>query len=347
MEVARNDERFMRAALAEANKGFGQTSPNPAVGAVLVLGSRIVARAHHLRAGGPHAEVACLRRFGTSIPSAAILYVTLEPCSTTGRTPPCTNAIIDAGVRTVVIGALDVNPRHGGRSISALRNAGITVRVGVLANECLQLNEAFNKWIVTRCPFVIAKCGMSLDGRLSRRRNEPRWITDAVARRHAHSLRAQVDAILVGAETVRQDDPRLTVRGISGAKQPWRVIITRSGNLPKTARLFSDRWADHTLIYKRKSLPAVLRDLGRKQITSVLLEGGGQLLGDSLDAGLIDKVQIYLGPILTGGPVVAFAGRGASATQDAAILANVVYARLGQNICITGYPRLTRERSSE
>jgi diaminohydroxyphosphoribosylaminopyrimidine deaminase / 5-amino-6-(5-phosphoribosylamino)uracil reductase len=341
------DERFMRAALAEAKKGLGRTSPNPAVGAVLVSRGRIVARGHHAHAGGPHAEVACLRRFRGSVPSEATLYVTLEPCSTTGQTSPCTNALINARVRSVVIGALDVNPRHSGRGISELRNAGITVRVGVLAEECLGLNEAFNKWIVTRRPFVIAKCGMSLDGRLTRRLNEPRWITDAAARRHVHGLRAQVDAILVGAETVRQDDPRLTVRGIKGAKQPWRVVITRSGDLPKSARLFSDRWAHRTVIYQRKSLAAVLKDLGRKQITSVLLEGGGQLLGNALDAGLIDEVQIYVGPILTGGRVVAFAGRGARATPDAAILTNVAYTRLGQNICISGNPRLRKERASE
>jgi diaminohydroxyphosphoribosylaminopyrimidine deaminase/5-amino-6-(5-phosphoribosylamino)uracil reductase len=347
MEVLRNDERFMRAALDEANKGLGLTSPNPAVGAVLVVRGRIVSRGYHARAGAPHAEVICLRRFSRSVPSEATLYVTLEPCSTTGQTPPCTSAIINAKVPTVVIGALDVNPRHNGCGITELRNAGINVRLGVLADECLRLNEAFNKWIVTRQPFVIAKCGMSLDGRLTRRSNEPRWITDAVARRHAHGLRAHVDAILVGAETVRQDNPRLTVRGVSGAKQPWRIVLTRSGNLPRNGHVFSDRWADRSLIYTRKSLPAVLKDLGRKKVTSVLIEGGGELLGEALDADLIDKVQIYLGPILSGGPVVAFAGRGARATAEAVSLADVAYARLGENVCIIGYPRRPRQKSRE
>ena len=201
------------------------------------------------------------------------------------------------------------------------------------------LNEAFNKWVITGRPFVIAKCGMSLDGRLTRPPGEPRWITDAVARRHANGLRALVDAILVGAETVRKDDPRLTVRSVEGAKQPWRVVITRSGNLPRRARLFSDRLAERTLVYARKSLAAVLDDLGRKNITSVMFEGGGQVLGQALDARLIDKVQIYLGPILTGGPVIAFSGRGAGTTQNAASLERVSYTRLGQNVLITGYPR--------
>ncbi len=337
-QFEKTDQRFMRAALKEAKKGLGLTSPNPAVGAVLVLRNRIVARGHHRQAGGPHGEMECLGNFGRPIPETAKLYVTLEPCSTTGRTSPCTNEIIKAGVRDVVIGAIDVNPRHSGRGILLLRNAGIKVQTGVLADECATLNEAFNKWILTRRPFVIAKCGMSLDGRLTRPSNEPRWITDRVARRHAHVLRAQVDAILVGAETVRADNPQLTVRGVNRSRQPWRVVLTRSGNLPRSARLFSDRWATHTLVYKRKSLGHVLKDLGRRKVTCVLIEGGGDVLGQALDARLIDKVHFYVGPILTGGPVVACAGRGVSATHNAAHLARVSYTRLGQTLLVTGYP---------
>jgi diaminohydroxyphosphoribosylaminopyrimidine deaminase / 5-amino-6-(5-phosphoribosylamino)uracil reductase len=347
MSLQNDGERFMRAALAEAKKGFGRTSPNPAVGAVLVYRNRVAAKGHHRRPGGPHAEIACLRNFGHPIPPEATLYVTLEPCSTTGRTAPCTNEIIEAGVRNVVIGALDVNPRHRGRAVPQLRNAGIQVRVGILGGECARLNEAFNKWIVTRRPFVIAKCGMSLDGRLTRRPGESRWLTDKVARSHAHTLRAQVDAILIGAETLRTDDPRLTVRGFSGAHQPWRVVVTRSGNLPSTARLFTDRWARRTLVYRRMSLAAVLEDLGKKEITSVLLEGGGELLGQAFDAALIDKVQIYLGPIITGGPILALAGRGINLTKDAAHLRHICYMRLGQNLCITGYPQFRGARCEE
>jgi diaminohydroxyphosphoribosylaminopyrimidine deaminase/5-amino-6-(5-phosphoribosylamino)uracil reductase len=336
--ASQQDERFMRAALREAKKALGRTSPNPAVGAVLVWRNGIVAKGYHRRAGAPHAEIACLRDFGRRIPPEATLYVTLEPCSTRGRTAACASALINAGVRTVVIGTLDVNPRHCGRAIRQLQAAGVEVRTGVLDDDCRRLNEAFNKWIVTRRPFVIAKCGMSLDGRLSRRPSEPRWITDAAARRHAHRLRSQVDAILVGAETVRADNPRLTVRGISRARQPWRVVVTRSGKLPKMARLFRDRWSRRTLVYRQLSLAAVLADLGRKEILSVLIEGGGQLLGAALDAGLVDKVQLYLAPVLTGGPVIAFAGHGVDRTAMAAHLGHVSYRRVGQTICITGYP---------
>ena len=333
------DEQFIRVALKEAEKALGRTSPNPAVGAVLVVGDRVVARGHHRGAGHEHAEVECLRTFGAKLPARATLYVTLEPCSTFGRTAPCTNAIIKAGVKNVVIGAVDVNPCHSGRGIAQLRTAGIKVREGILTKECARLNEAFNKWIVNRRPFVIAKCGMSLDGRLTRPPGEPRWITDAAARRDARQLRAYVDAILVGAETVRADNPRLTPRGVHGARQPWRVVLTRSGGLPRRAHLFRDQFAMRTLIYKREPLAAVLKDLGKRSVTSVLIEGGGKVLGDALDARLIDKVQIYLGSILTGGPAMAFSGRGAGTTANAIRLNRVCYQQIGQGVCITAYPQ--------
>jgi diaminohydroxyphosphoribosylaminopyrimidine deaminase/5-amino-6-(5-phosphoribosylamino)uracil reductase len=337
MTTAR-DEEFMRAALNEAKKALGQTSPNPAVGAVLVIDNRIVAKGHHREAGRDHAEIECLRDFGAHVPARATLYVTLEPCSTAGRTAACTIAIIQAGIRNLVVGTPDVNPRHCGKGIMQLRNAGIKVREDILGDECAQINEAFNKWIVTRRPFVIAKCGMSLDGRLTRPSGEPRWITDPSARRHAHQLRTRVDAILVGAETVRADNPRLTVRDVSRVRQPWRVVLTRSGKLPRRARLFSGRFAARTLIYRGKSLATVLKDLGKRGITSVLIEGGGDVLGQALDARLIDKVQLYLGPILSGGPVIAFPGQGAKNTANALRLRCVSYRQIGQSVCITGYP---------
>jgi len=334
------DQKFMRAALNEAKKALGQTSPNPAVGAVLVIDDRIVAQGHHREAGCDHAEIECLRDFSARVPARATLYVTLEPCSTAGRTAACTDAIIQARVKNVVVGATDLNPRHTGKGIMQLRNAGIKVREGILADDCARLNEAFNKWIVTRRPFVIAKCGMSLDGRLTRPAGEPGWITDPSARRHARQLRAQVDAILVGAETVRVDNPRLTVRDVRQVRQPWRIVLTRSGKLPRRIHLFSDRFASRTLIYRGESLATVLKNLGKRGITSVLIEGGGEVLGQALDARLIDKVQLYLGPILSGGPVIAFPGRGAENTVNALRLRCVSYRRIGQSVCITGYPEV-------
>ena len=339
------DELFMRAALREARRGLGQTSPNPAVGAVLVANKRIVARGHHRQAGAPHAEVECLREFGQRIPKNATLYVTLEPCSTSGRTGPCTNAIVESGVGKLVLGALDPNPRHSGRGIKLLTEAGLQVRTGVLAAECSELNEGFNKWIQTGRPFVIAKCGMSLDGRLTAGPSEERWLTSGPSRRHAHRLRAQVDAILVGAQTIRRDNPRLTVRGVRGARQPWRVVLSRSGALPAKAHIFSDRFADRTLVFDEINLDVLLGELGAKEITSVLIEGGGNTLGQALDQHLVDKVQIYLAPIFTGGPVVAFAGAGASSSREAPRLDRVRYEKIGQDICVTGYPAYDRTAS--
>jgi diaminohydroxyphosphoribosylaminopyrimidine deaminase/5-amino-6-(5-phosphoribosylamino)uracil reductase len=342
MPTKNRDELFMRAALKEARRGLGHTSPNPAVGAVLVLGDRIVARGHHRQAGAAHAEVECLRQFGKRPPKGATLYVTLEPCSTSGRTGACTNAILESGLSKLVVGAVDPNPRHSGRGIKLLTEAGLQVRTGVMAAPCSELNESFNKWIQTGRPFVIAKCGMSLDGRLTAPPSNGRWLTSRASRRHARALRAQVDAILVGAETIRIDDPQLTVRGIQGARQPWRVVLSRSGSLPAKARILTDRFAERTLVFRQIDLEVLLRELGTKEITSVLIEGGGEILGQALDQHLIDKVQVYLAPVLTGGPIVAFAGAGAKATREAPRLGRVRYEKIGQDICLTGYPAYDR-----
>ncbi|HWY52337.1 MAG TPA: bifunctional diaminohydroxyphosphoribosylaminopyrimidine deaminase/5-amino-6-(5-phosphoribosylamino)uracil reductase RibD [Chthoniobacterales bacterium] len=340
-----DDERFMSSALSEARKSFGRTSPNPAVGAVLVVRNRIVARGHHRQAGLPHAEIECLKSFRSKVPKDATLYVTLEPCSTTGHTGACTDQIVRAGVKSVVIGATDPNPRHRGRGVEILRDAGIEVRTGVLAEECAALNEAFNKWIATGIPFVIAKCGMSLDGRLTRPERESRWITSATSRQHAQTLRGQTDAILIGAETLRIDNPRLTARSRRQVRQPARVVMTRSGKLPRSARFFTDRFAKNSFVYRKMSLGVVLAELGQKKITSVMIEGGGDILGHALDERLIDKVQIYVAPIFTGGPVVAFGGRGAPRTHDGARLERVKFERIGPDIYVTGYPKYDRAAS--
>jgi diaminohydroxyphosphoribosylaminopyrimidine deaminase / 5-amino-6-(5-phosphoribosylamino)uracil reductase len=338
MLPAGNDVPFMRAALLEARRGLGQTSPNPAVGAVLVVANKIVARGYHRRAGAPHAEIECLRQFGKPVPKRATLYVTLEPCSTVGRTGACTEAILEAGIGRIVIGATDPNPRHAGRGTELLKSAGVNVTTGVLEKECGALNEAYNKWIRTGSPFVVAKCGMSLDGRLSAPPENGRWLTSAPARQHARQLRAQVDAIVVGAETVRADDPRLTVRGSREAKQPWRIVLSRSGRLPRQGRIFTDRFAARTVVYRETKLDRLLKELGAKQITSVLIEGGGEILGQALDQHLIDKVQIYVAPLFTGGPTVSFSGNGAGSTGEAAKLERITYERVGQDLCVTGYP---------
>ncbi len=264
------------------------------------------------------------------------MYVTLEPCSTTGRTGPCTEAIIASGVKSVVVGAVDPNPHHAGRGLELLKAAGVEVRANVLANECCALNKPFNKWIQTGVPYVIAKCGMSLDGRLTPPPRAERWITSSASRRHANRLRAQVDAILVGGATVRADNPRLTVRAVSKARQPLRVVLSNTGRLPDDAHLFTDRFADRTLVFRNQTLDAVLVELGRKDVTSVLIEGGGDVLGQALDSRVIDEVQIYIGPVFTGGPVFAFGGRGAGSTTEALRLREPRYEQIGDDVFVTG-----------
>jgi len=297
------DERFMRRALALARRGVGKTSPNPAVGAVLVRGGRIVGEGWHKRAGKAHAEINALRGVNAR---GATLYVTLEPCCTHGRTPPCTDAIIAAGIRRVVVAATDPNPKHSGRGLRLLRRAGIRVEAGLLAEEAAALNAAFNKWITTGLPLVIAKAALSLDGKMSTRTGDSKWITSEAARREAHKLRAGVDAIMVGGNTVIKDDPRLTLRhGVRG-KQPCRVVV---GRCPRTAKVFTDAHGNRTLHFTTRNLRAVLLKLGRLGITSVLIEGGPTLLGVAFDAGLVDKVAFFFAP-----KVIAGSARVAKAT---------------------------------
>lgn len=325
----------MRAALREAAKGIGHTSPNPAVGAVIVSKGKVVARGWHHGAGLPHAEIEALKKAGNRA-RGATMFVTLEPCSTHGRTPPCVDAIIAAGILSVIIGAIDPNPAHAGRAVKIFQKAGIQSGAGVLAQECSELNKAFNKWIVAKTPYVFAKAGMSLDGRIARPPGEGQWITSAASRAHAQKLRSQVDAILIGAETLRADNPHLTVRGIPGAKQPWRVVLTRSGKLPRKAHLFTDEHKEKTLVYEKKSLRAVLRDLGKKQITSVLIEGGADVLGQAFDGRLVDEAHFYIAPLLIGGPKVSVAGRGVGSNADAARIKNPRYEKIGDDLHVFG-----------
>ncbi len=332
-----DDEKFMRLALREAAKGVGRTSPNPAVGAVIVRGGRVIAKGWHRCAGGPHAEIEALRALKKpGLARGATLYVTLEPCCTHGRTPPCTDAIAEAGIARVVVGATDPNPKHAGRGFAILKKAGIAVAAGILAEKCAGLNAGFNKWIATGMPLVIAKAGLSLDGRLTRPPGEGQWLTNEKSRADATRLRAQVDAILVGAGTVRADNPRLTLRGLrgAGARQPWRVVLTRGGRLPADAHLFSDEHRARTLVFRGKSLRAMLRDLGRRGCTSVMIEGGGALLGSAFDERLVDRVHFYFAPMLCGGPD-AIAGRGAGSTGEALRLQNVAFRKFGSDFRMT------------
>ena len=332
----REDIKFLRVALLEAARGSGQTHPNPAVGAVVVKKNRILARGWHRAAGCPHAEIEALRALkNISDARGATLYVTLEPCSTHGLTPPCTQAIIAAGIRRVVYGARDPNPSHAGRADRILKKAGVAVTRGILAKECALLNEAWNKWIATGFPFVVAKAGMSLDGCIASPPGR-RWITSEESRLDAMRLRAGCGAILVGGETVRADNPRLTIRGIPSALQPWRAVWTRSGKLPRTSHLFTDEFREKTLVYKNLPLREVLKDLGAKGVEKVLIEGGGHTLGEAFDQRLVDRVVFYVAPVLIGGGVPAIAGRGAGSNEEGIRLDDVTYRRIGLDLKIEG-----------
>ena len=317
----------MRLAIREARKGIGKTAPNPAVGAILVRNGKVISKGWHRAAGRPHAEIDALGKVSDA--AGCTLYVTLEPCSSHGRTPPCTAAIIQAGISRVVFGATDPNPAHAGRATKILKKAGVEVSKGVLADECGELNAAWNKWISTGLPFVTAKAGMSLDGRIASFPGR-RWITSEAARADAMKLRASCDAILVGAETVRVDDPHLTIRGVSKCSQPWRVVWSRSGEIPPESKILTDEFRDRTLVFKGKSLLSVLRDLGRRGVQHVLIEGGGRTHGEAFDRGLVDRVVFYVAPVLLGGNTPAVGGRGKNNIQ----LAKPDYKKVGADLRI-------------
>jgi diaminohydroxyphosphoribosylaminopyrimidine deaminase/5-amino-6-(5-phosphoribosylamino)uracil reductase len=295
-------EDFMRLALAEAEKGRGRTHPNPAVGAVVVRGGRVIARGHHERAGLPHAEVNALRGAGKRAKGADV-YVTLEPCNHQGRTPPCTGALIAAGVRRVFFGSRDPNPSvdgHGGRR---LRRAGIQVRAGLLRADCDASNEAWFKFVTTGYPWVVLKAAVTLDGKLATRGGDSRWISSEPSRRLVHRWRTELDAVLVGAGTVRADDPRLTVRGIRGGRNPLRVVL---GRIPPRARLL--REAGET-VAEQGPLRAILRRLGERGITTVLVEGGARVHGEFLDEELWDELRLFVAPKVFGADALSWAER--------------------------------------
>lgn len=304
---------WMRAALDAARRGAGLTSPNPCVGAVVIKDGNLLGSGWHRKAGGPHAEVEALRAaeaaHGSGSVRGATIYITLEPCSTHGRTPPCVDALKAAGVARVAWGADDPNPQHAGRARELLTAAGIEVISGVLEEECREVIAPFAKLITTGLPWVIAKAGMSLDGRITRPAGEGQWITGDAARADAMKLRAQCDAIMVGAETVRRDDPALTLRGpdISPEKtQPWRVVITRSGDLPQSAKILTDEYRERTLVMRGVSMVDVLKELVARGVMGVLIEGGGSVLAAAFSERLVDEVVFYTAPLISGSgrPVV-------------------------------------------
>lgn len=329
------DRRHLRRALELARLGAGLTLPNPRVGAVLVKGGKIIGEGFHRRAGGPHAEVCAVadaKKRGHSV-AGATLYVTLEPCSTHGRTPPCTGLILREKIARVVFAATDPNPAHAGVAAKLLRSAGVAVSRGLLADEATTLNRDFNWWIVKKRPWVVAKIALSLDGRTVTPSGDDRWLTSPAARLAAHELRWESDAILVGAETVRQDNPKLTVRlpGYRGKIQPWRVVMTRSGKFPKGLHLFSDTHRDRTLVFKNQALREVVSALGEMNISHLLIEGGGKTLTEAFRAGLVNEVAFFIAPAVMGTIL-----RALEKLPRTIRLRDVSYTRVGPDILCRG-----------
>jgi len=342
-----SDARWMRRALQLARRAWGRTSPNPMVGAVVVRDGVEVGAGYHHAAGEPHAEPLALAAAGT-LAHGAILYVTLEPCSTWGRTPPCTDAIVAAGIRRVVVGTLDPNPKHAGRGIDILRQNGIHVRVGVEQEKCTTLNEAFFCWIQQGRPFVLLKMAMTLDGKIATRSGDSRWITSAPARRRVQRFRQWADAVMVGAGTVRADDPELTVRTPRNwPRQPVRIVWTRQRELSRTYRIWSGPGGAPLFAGPRTKgdWEKFLRDLGTRGITALLIEGGGELAAAALRAEAVDKVAFFVAPKLLGGrdsrPVVG--GVNPECLEDAVPIEDMRCEKVGPDFLFTGRP--ARKRS--
>ena len=341
MDGENKDRSYMLEALGLARMGWGLTSPNPMVGAVIVRDGVIIGRGYHFRAGEPHAEINAFSdaaRHGYD-PKGATLYVTLEPCCTTGRTPPCTDAIIAAGIGRVVIGSLDPNPHHAGRGVELLEAAGIEVTVGVEQSACSELNQAFFKWISTGKPFVILKMAMTLDGKIATASGESKWITGPEARRRVQTLRRLSDAIMVGGETVRQDHPQLTVREPeSWPRQPLRIIASRSMDDEEVASYFPDGNFERVELETNEEWHSLLIRLGARNITCLLIEGGGELAAAAIDANAVDMVEFHIAPKLLGGrdsrPVLG--GNNPESMEVARKLHNVKVTHYGEDIAISG-----------
>ncbi len=362
-------ERYIALALELAEKGRGRTSPNPMVGAVVVKDGRIIGRGFHAKAGGPHAEVVALQEAGDEARGATV-YVSLEPCSHYGRTPPCVDRIIEAGISKVVVAMLDPNPLVAGRGIEKLRAAGIETEVGVLEKRAKRLNEVFIKYITTELPFVLIKMAMTLDGKSATITGDSRWISGEGSRAYVHHLRDEFDAVMVGIGTVLKDDPRLTARlPEGGGKDPIRIIVDSRGRIPLTAKVLNLDSPAKTMIAVTKKapqdkveqlrgkgievlvLPAVrddkvdlrelLRELGKREIASVLVEGGGNLNWSLLDAGLVDKIVFFIAPKIVGGDKAPtpVEGMGIRRMTEALLLDEVEVTICGEDIEIIGYIR--------
>ncbi|KJD40180.1 5-amino-6-(5-phosphoribosylamino)uracil reductase [Paenibacillus polymyxa] len=357
-------EKYMRLALENARSTKGQTEPNPLVGSVIVNNGRIVGIGAHLKPGEPHAEIHALRMAGEHAQGATI-YVTLEPCSHHGRTGPCAEAIVKAGIRRVVIAALDPNPLVSGRGVQILKDAGIEVIVGVCEQESIRMNEVFNQYIVSKRPFITIKSAVTLDGKIATRTSESKWITSEAAREDVHRLRHEHVGILVGVQTVIHDNPQLTTRLPEG-RNPIRIIVDSKLRIPLDARVITDGEAPTWIftgraydegkrsqleqlgvkVYPtqdeysdRVNLPQMLDILGAAEVSSVFVEGGAEVNASFVQQGLADKLVLYMAPKLVGGRAAPgfLGGEGVSAMSGAVALQDLSVTQVGVDWKIEGY----------
>ncbi|MEW6535775.1 MAG: bifunctional diaminohydroxyphosphoribosylaminopyrimidine deaminase/5-amino-6-(5-phosphoribosylamino)uracil reductase RibD [Candidatus Auribacterota bacterium] len=360
-------ERFMRKAILLAQRATRLVTPNPRVGAVVVKDSVIIGEGYHKQAGCPHAEVEALRQASEKA-RGAVLYVTLEPCCTAGKTPPCTQAVIDAGISEVYVGVIDPNPLHAGNGIEILRRNGISVHSGMLEKECRNLIEDFSKYITLRKPFVIVKTAMSIDGKIATSRGESKWITSAKSRIMVQKIRRSVDAIMVGVGTVIADNPHLTIRNASRKyPQPWRIIIDPELSIPDESNVLTDSFRERTVIIttpnssleKKERLSnanvriieldksgmwynpnIILSALADLPVVSVLLEGGSQAIGTFFDAECIDKCYFFTAPKIIGGSSAPtpVGGSGISSLDSIVALRDIQWKKCGKDMMLSGYP---------
>jgi diaminohydroxyphosphoribosylaminopyrimidine deaminase/5-amino-6-(5-phosphoribosylamino)uracil reductase len=331
------DQKYMMRAIELARLGEGMTRPNPPVGAVLVLDDHIVAEGWHRKAGENHAERDCLSQLSPKAASLkeATLYVTLEPCSTQGRTPPCTDLILEKGIGRVVISVSDLNPKHSGRGLEILRNAGVEVVSGVCEDVGHRLIAPFEKFITTGIPFITLKLASTLDGRIADRNGDSKWITGPVARERVQAMRRQADAIMVGAATVRADDPSLLPRPAEG-REPWRVIVGK--NIPPDSKVLNDETKGQTLL-RTGDLPYLLKELAKDHdVMHLLCEGGGRLATALVEEGLVDEFAFFIAPKLIGSDGIPSFGKTGGSIMDTCNLKFHSVEQLGEDMLLKASP---------
>ncbi len=359
-----SEKKYMQLALELASRGEGRTAPNPPVGAVVVRDDVVVGQGFHPRAGEPHAEIHALREAGDRA-AGGTLYVTLEPCNHQGRTGPCTEAVIAAGIARVVVGCQDPNPEVSGSGIDRLREAGLEVAVGRLNEDCRRLIAPFAKHVTTGLPLVTLKMAMTLDGQTSTSTGDSRWISGEMSRQYVHRMRDRADAIMVGIGTVLADDPKLTTRHPEGGRDPLRVVVDTHLRIPETAQLLTVDSQAGTIVFttdaadarkrerlvkigvevvvvpaveERVDLQSVMLDLGRRNIQSVLLEGGATLAAEALRRRVVDRAAFFIAPMLFGGDdgSAVFSGRGCRLVKEAVRLDNVRIRQIADDILVEG-----------